>query len=151
MTIQPLERNRPTPTRDETPLTVRARSTCAGAHVHVGSLRMQREDLPAFADRYQERQDASVLAALTASAVNDIQGTLAPRLGARVYSVVATASAGSEQDGDIALELFLESPDAEPALREVAEAWQQEFATALLPAGTALSITVRAVDWYATN
>ena len=96
MTIETVESTTPatrsgTGSSKGTAITVRARSTCEGAHVHVGSLHLRHDDVSEFAGRYQERPDASMLAKLTASAVNDIKDVLAPRFGLRIHRVEAAA------------------------------------------------------------
>jgi hypothetical protein len=157
MTIETAEhRTLQTTARPETPeragLTVRARSTCEGAHVHIGSIRLRHDDVSQFADRYQEQPAASMLARLTASAVNDMQGVLAPRFGLRVYRVEVTAtSEGSslEENASIALDLWIESPETKDAVAQMVAAWEQEFAPAVLPAGCTLQTSLRVVDWYA--
>jgi hypothetical protein len=138
-------------TRESTTLTVRARTTCSGAHVHVGSIKLRHEDVSEFAGRYQERPAVAVLAKLTSSAVNDIKGTLAPRMGLRVYAASATAltddGPGSGLSG-INLNLEIESPETEAAIEDLVQAWQQEFAPAALPEGAMIHVSFRVLDWY---
>ncbi len=134
-----------------TAITVRARSTCEGAHVHVGSLHLRHDDVSEFAGRYQERPDASMLAKLTASAVNDIKDVLAPRFGLRIHRVEAAAiceDIALEEAAVIALDLWIESPEPETAIGRLVEAWEQEFAHNALPSGSALKLSLRVVDWY---
>ena len=137
--------------RESTRLTVRARTTCAGAHVHVGSLKMQHEDVADFAARYQEQPATSDLARLTASAVNDIKGVLAPRMALRVHAVTATAIADQDAartPSAVDLRLEIESPETDGALERLVDEWRREYAAALLPTGAAIDITWRAMDWY---
>ena len=137
-------------TRESTTLTVRARSTCAGAHVHVGDLKLRHEEVSDFAGRYQAQPAISALAKLTSSAVNDIKGTLAPRMGLRVYAVAATALADShpEQESAINLNLEIESPENETAIEGLVHAWQDEFAPVALPQGATIHLSFRVLDWY---
>jgi hypothetical protein len=131
---------------------VRARTTCAGAHVHVGSLKLPRDQVSEFAGRYRERADVSLLTKLTAAAANDIKGTLAPRMGLRVYAVAANAAAGHEpMDGmaGVSLALEIESPESDEAIERLVEAWRRELAPASLPEGASLHVSYRVLDWYA--
>ena len=152
MTIQ-LEREHRI-ARKQSALIVRAHSTCAGAHVEVGNLRLQREELPAFAERYQQQPNASMLASLAASAVNDIKGVLGPKFGLRIYAVEATASTGSALAIDrpvVALNLCIESPEDEQAVHQVVETWHREYAASKVRDGASLQITSRVVNWYLVN
>ena len=142
---------RHTGARPSTTLTVRARTTCTGAHVHVGSLKLRHEEVSEFAGRYQERPTISVLAKLTSCAVNDIKGTLAPRMGLRVHAVSATALADDEPEQGLSainLNLEIESPESDAAIERLVDAWQLEFASVALPPGVAINVSYRVLNWY---
>jgi hypothetical protein len=139
-------------TRESTTLTVRARTTCNGAHVHVGSIKLRHEEVSEFAGHYQERPAIAVLAKLTSSAVNDIKGALAPRMGLRVHAVSAIALTDDEPEQGLSainLGLEIESPEDEQAIERLVHAWQEEFAPAALPADVAINVSYRVFDWYA--
>ena len=149
---RPRQDARHTGARESTTLTVRARTTCTGAHVHVGSLKLRHEDVSEFAARYQERPAISTLARLTSSAVNDIKGVLAPRMGLRVHAVAATALADDEPECGVSainLALEIESPDIGVAIERLVRTWQEEFACEALPPGATVDVSYRVLDWYA--
>lgn len=80
---------------------------------------------------------ALLLSALAGCAVVFIRDTLAPQLGVRVTDVVATVRCetdargllgleGAEPDlGNLSLDVTVESPDGDEAVRKIADVWQE--------------------------
>jgi uncharacterized OsmC-like protein len=104
---------------------------------------------------------ALLLSALAGCAVLFVRDTLAPQLGVRIDGIEATARCETDSRGllgldgaipdlqSVSLDVHIESPDPEEAIRHLMEVWKQRCPIFLaLTRPTPAEITTSVVNWY---
>ena len=136
------------------------RARCHGARrrqpgCHPGRPFTWRADLPPSLGGTNEAPSptALLLGALAGCAVVFIRDTLAPKLGVRVTDVAATVKCETDARGllglegaepdlrNLSLDVTVESPDGDEAVRKIAEVWQERcpiYLALLKPTGVAV-------------
>lgn len=118
--------------------TVTARAEDSQAVIQAGSFTW-RADLPPALGGTNEAPSptALLLSALAGCAVVFVRDTLAPQLGIRVTSVEATVKCDTDGRGllgmtgavpdlrNMSLDVRVESPDGEGAVKQIADVWQE--------------------------
>ncbi len=118
--------------------TVTARAEESQAVIQAGPFTWQADLPPALGGTNQAPSPtALLLGALAGCAVVFVRDTLAPQLGIRVSAVEATAKCDTDARGllgmgdavpdlqSMRLDVRVESPDGEAAVKQLADAWQE--------------------------